>query len=117
MSAGIYNFSIECRADFSVTLTWSDENNNPIVLTGYSAACQVRDRSGNLLIDFSEDGSITVSQASTGATVGQITLSLPHSFTKNLTFDTGSYDLFITGPGQSKLIKGIVTLDTAETQI
>ena len=50
MSAGQYSFTIEQGTDFSRVLTWIDGNGNVIDLSGYTAACQVRDRKGTVLM-------------------------------------------------------------------
>jgi hypothetical protein len=113
MTAGLYNFTIEVGTDFSRTLTWTDSNNNPINLSGYTAACQVRDRAGNLLIDFNVSGSITIN-----GSAGQVTLALPNEFTSGLDFDTAYYDLKLTSTGSLKdrLVQGTVTLSPQITE-
>ena len=113
MSAGSYSFTIEQGTDFSRVLTWKDSNGNLIDLTGYTAACQVRDFKGGVLIDFTEDGSITL-----GGTEGTVTLELPNSFTSTLDFDTARYDLKLTSSGSLKdrLVQGTVTLSKEVTE-
>jgi hypothetical protein len=119
MQPGRYDFSISASDDFSRTLAWTDSSGTPINLTGYTAACQVRDERGELLVDFLVDGLITIN-----GSAGTVTLVLPGSFTSTLSFDSGNYDLFLIGPAdtgptgapaQKKLIRGVVTLAPSET--
>lgn len=113
MTAGIYNFTIEQGADFSRTLAWTDSNNNPINLSGYTAKCQARDRNNNVLIDFSTSGTISIA-----GSAGKVTLTLPNAFTTGLSFDTANYDLKLTSSGSqaNRLVQGIVTLSRETTQ-
>lgn len=113
MSAGVYSFTIEQGDDFSRVLTWKDGSGNPINLSGYTAACQVRARNGMLLIDFSNNGTLSID-----GTAGTVTMSLPASFTGTLDFDTADYDLKLTSGtgGKTRLIKGVVTLSPEVTE-
>jgi hypothetical protein len=125
MSPVTYDFEIFQYADFSRTLSWSDSTGAPISLAGYTAACQAKHPDGKLVIDFAADGVLTVSQATSGDTVGQVVIALPGSFTGTLSFaDTIAYDLLLTGPvdtgptnagSVNRLVQGTITLSKGIT--
>jgi hypothetical protein len=79
MQPGINNFTIFARATFSRVITWQGVN-----LTGYTAAMQIRDQEGNLLLDVGAlSGGLTIN-----GFAGTVTITIPASETAALNFDT-----------------------------
>jgi len=107
--AGKYNFSIEQGTDFSRVITWRDQANVLINLTGYTARLQAREKIADTatLIDLSVGAGIAL-----GGTLGTITLSMTAAQTTALNFVTAVYNLEMTSPtGKiSRLLEGYVRL-------
>jgi hypothetical protein len=53
---------------------------------------------------------------SVDAAQGKVTLELPDAVTSALDFDTADLDIKLAGPQPRRLIKGLVTLDPAQTR-
>jgi hypothetical protein len=91
--AGRYDFTIVTNTDFSRTLTWNDENGNPVNLTGWSAHMQIRSwPTPSLLADIST----TAGTIGLGGGAGTITLRIAASVTSVIPAGVAKYDLFVT---------------------
>ena len=106
--AGSYSTTIEQGADWSRTVAWKNPDGTAIDLSGWTAACQIRD--GQTLL-------ATVTTAITG-TAGTVSLSLPAAQTAALPAVTAKYDLFLTAPGGAvtRLLAGTVSILPRTTQ-
>lgn len=94
ITAGDYDFTIYQGRTFSTVLTWKDQNNNPVNLTGYSARLQARASTdaASTIVDLSNpSGGISL-----GGAAGTITLSMSEAATGALTADKAIYDLKVT---------------------
>jgi hypothetical protein len=58
MAAAVYPITLEQGADFNLSITWNDPDGDPVDLTGYTAAAQVRESfdSADALLDFTITG-------------------------------------------------------------
>ena len=97
MPPGKYDLVVYKYASFDVTLTYKDEHNQPVDLTGYSAKLQARvaKAGGELILDMPlVDGQIIL-----GGTAGTIQLKLTYTETGSITAQSGLYDLLLTDAG------------------
>jgi len=93
MSAGNYSFILTQGETFNRVITYTDINNNPINLTGFTGDMMVRSPLGEgVLIEFSTTNGAMV----LGGTAGTITLSANSTTTIALPAVVGNYDLFLT---------------------
>lgn len=113
MPAGKYDFTIEQGATFRRTLTWKDQDGNPINLTGASARLKAKKSNGVELFSLTDTDGITL-----GGTNGTIALYLSDEATAELDFDSARYDLEIVSPSGevTRLVRGTVTLQPEETR-
>ena len=109
--AAYVELTIEQGANFTSQVIVKDENNNPINLTGYSAAAQLRKShysvsATNFEVELTEPVS------------GQITISLNYSVTANLTPGKMVYDLLITDTSdiKTRIIEGIAVILPSATR-
>lgn len=109
--AAYVELTIEQGANFTTQVVVKDENNNPINLTGYSAAAQLRRShysvsATNFEVELTEPVS------------GQITLSLDYSVTANLIPGKMVHDLLITDPSnvKTRIIEGIAVVLPSATR-
>jgi hypothetical protein len=117
MVAAKYNFLCEQGAKFERVLTLKDPDGEPLDLTGYSIAMQVRRdvRSDTVVVELTtdEDGGITIGED------GQITLFLPASATAELTAD-GVYDMELIPPSgpdyAEKVLRGVFRVEREVTR-
>ena len=104
------NLVIDQGSTFSTDLTLTDENGDPLVLSGYSANSQIRKwyTSSNAAATFS---------TSINATSAVITLSLTANQTSNLVSGRYVYDVEISdGSEVSRIVEGIVTVTPQVTR-
>lgn len=112
-SAGRLDLTIQQGATFSLQLTFADGNGDPIDLTGYAGAAEVRT---------SYDAATpvaTLSVAVTDPTNGVMTLSLTAAQTAALTAPSGGvWDLLLTTPTGDKfrVLEGNVRITAAVTR-
>lgn len=101
--SGKYDFTIEQGITFSKTVTWKDESDTPVDMTGMTANAAVRTRDGLPITEF---------VCTVNASDGEIVLGLPHTTTGVLDFDTAIYDLDVLQGGVpiKRLLRGVVTL-------
>jgi phage tail sheath gpL-like len=109
MTAGIYNTTIDQGSIWSVVLVYTDSNNVPVNLTGYTAAMQLRQNYNSATADLTlttANGGITI----VGAT-GTITITATATQTGLLDAGLYVYDLELTsGSNISRLIQGQLTV-------
>jgi len=106
------NIVIDQGADFSTTVTVTDDNGNAVDLTGYSCTGQIRKHyTSNTAYDF------TTSFSSPRST-GQITISLSRSTTSSIEAGRYVYDVEITSSAntRSRLVEGIATITPEVTR-
>lgn len=109
MTAGIYNTTIDQGSIWSVVLVYTDSNNTPVNLTGYTAAMQLRQNYNSATADLTlttANGGIAI----VGAT-GTITITATATQTGLLDAGFYVYDLELTsGSNISRLIQGQLTV-------
>lgn len=109
MTAGIYNTTIDQGSVWDLTIVYQDSSGNPINLTGYTAAMQLRQNYNSDVADLTlttSNGGLTI----TGAT-GTIQVSATPTQTGLLTAGFYVYDLELTlGSDVSRLIQGQITV-------
>jgi hypothetical protein len=122
MAAGKYTFIIEQGATTDFEVQYSDANDLPLDLTGYSGKMQIKsDFSDNnpttyltLSSSLAADGTglnFYGSRSSKPLTSGSIGIFISPEYTKTLTFDTAKYDLLITsGSISHRIIEGNIKL-------
>lgn len=114
MAAGKYDIVIEQGADFLLTLTWRDQNYNPINLTAYTARMKVKETkdSTTTLISLTSSSGIIL-----GGALGTIAIAITAANTATYTFETAVYDLeLIDGSGVvTRLLEGSCTLSREVT--
>lgn len=122
MSTGTYNLCIAQGATFTRIFTWlagvccgqstAGAQPQPVDLTGYSAALQIRafPLSPSVLYDAS-------SNLVLGGVLGTITLTIPASSTEGFTWWNGVYDLLLTDSSgnATRLLQGSVTVSPGVT--
>jgi len=102
VSPGTYNFTVQRRADHSVTLQFKDSNDDAINLTGWTVAAQAWDRTRTTK---HADFSVTY----TNRTTGTVALSLTDTQT-TLFPDEAYYDVLLTDPNDIKeyYLEGVI---------
>ena len=109
MTAGIYNTTIDQGSVWSVVLVYTDANNSPVNLTGYTAAMQLRQNYN------SDTAALTLTTANGGITIvgatGTVTINATATQTGALDPGFYVYDLeLISGANISRLIQGQLTV-------
>ena len=109
MTAGIYNTTIDQGSVWTVVLVYTDSNDTPVNLTGYTAAMQLRQNYNSDVADLTlttANGGISI----VGAT-GTITINATAVQTGLLDPGFYVYDLELTsGSNISRLIQGQLTV-------
>lgn len=115
MTAGSYNFTIELGATFNNVITWRDEDNNLVDITGYSARMQCRPgiESPTIIFSLTDLDGLTLGDAA-----GTITINIPATDSVDITYDTGYYDLELESPSGfvTRLLSGIITFSKEVTR-
>lgn len=112
MQPGQYDFTIYQGATLSKVLTWKDSSGTVINLTGYTAAMQIRDEHGALVLDVGLlSGGLVIN-----GTAGTVTITIPGVTTTTLGFDSAKYDLKLTSAAATRLLEGTVLLSKQVTQ-
>jgi len=116
MTAGKLDIIIEQGATFSRVLTWKDEDEDPVNLTGYSARMQAREHQASTepFIDLTTaNGGITL-----GGSGGTITLSVAATITGAIAADSGVYDLELESASGivTRLLEGNVIISKNVTR-
>ena len=109
VSPGTYNFTVQRRADHSVTLQFKDSNDAAIDLTGWTVAAQAWDRTRTTK---HADFSVTYTNRSTGT----VALSLTDTQT-TLFPDEAYYDVLLTDPSDVKeyYLEGVIIVSQGYT--
>ena len=133
-SVGQFSYVLKQGADTSISMTWLDDNGNPINLTGFSMKLAIRSFIGSpvALLTLSS-ATNTGSYIALGGSAGTITLNFAHADTAALqtvglpvpsligggarVFPLGVYDLQYTDPAGNVgyLLEGSVSLDPQVT--
>lgn len=104
------NLVIDQGATFSTNLTLTDENGDPLVLSGYTANSQIRKW-------YSSSSAAATFSTSINVESGVITLSLTANQTSNLISGRYVYDVEInSGSEISRIVEGIVTVTPQVTR-
>lgn len=116
MTPGNYDLTIYQGATLGLVLTWKDENETPIDLTGYTARLQAResvDASTSFISLTTENSGIAL-----GGNAGTITLNMSATDTAALTETSGMYDLeLVSGGGQvTRLLQGALLVNKEVTR-
>lgn len=128
---GSYSFTIKQGSDFSLSMTWLDDNSNPMNLTGYSMSMAIARGVGLTPLLTITSAASTGSRIVLGGTAGTIEIIIADADTAALTasglflpsltnypvFKLGLYDLKYTDPSGSVgyLLEGLVSLDPRTT--
>ena len=109
VSPGTYNFTVQRRADHSVTLQFKDSNDAAINLTGWTVAAQAWDRTRTTK---HADFSVTYTNRSTGT----VALSLTDTQT-TLFPDEAYYEVLLTDPSDVKeyYLEGVIIVSQGYT--
>ena len=118
MPAPTYNFQIEQGSFFEISFQYNDENGNPIDLSSANAVLQWAEPNTSSITTFASND--LASQNSDNYTLscnnlGQINFSINSVGTKNLDFDTVTYDLDVIASGvdnelTSRILTGSINL-------
>lgn len=101
--AGNYNFVAATNETFSPTITYRDSGGNLVNLTGYTAAMDVRDGAGTLVIRSDTSPSGSEGTVTLGGTAGTVAVTISATLMSALTPGVYSYDLVLTsGSGVKK---------------
>lgn len=117
MSAGRYNFTIEQGATFRRIFTWFLDDamtTEQALATGWTAALQIRDADGEVVVELSETDGITLG----AITDGSIECRIEKSDTLALAPTTRPhvYDLLLDdGTDATRLVQGAVTVSPQVT--
>jgi len=113
--ASKYNIKIERGATFSLVLTWKDETEAPVNLTGYTARMHIREKasSSTTLLELTTENSGIV----LGGVLGTIEISIPAATSTAFPWSVGVYDLeLVSGSFVKRMLQGNVTVDTEVTR-
>ncbi len=112
MTAGKYDFIMEQGSVYDQVFLYTDDSDNPIDLTGYTAKMMLRedfDSTSSYLTLDTDDGSLVL-----GGVNGTITCDVDATVTGALDFETAVYDLELYPAGVEanafKVVYGTVTL-------
>lgn len=103
------NLTIDQGTDYSTTITLTDEEDNVVNLTGYTANAQLRKT-------YSSSNSVTFTTAISDIQ-GLVTLSLTDTQTANITPGRYVYDVLLTvNSTTTRIVEGIVTVTPRVTR-
>jgi hypothetical protein len=93
MSAQQYNFSIEQGSSFELTITYTDNNGNPIDLTGWCGRITIS-RDDNIIdIFLTTNINLSLYKFNTDPLNGKLFLQIPATTTNEYSYNIGKYDL------------------------
>jgi hypothetical protein len=103
------NIVIDQGSDFSTEISVTDDNGDPVNLTGYSAAAQMRKH---------YTSATAISFVATIDVAGAVALSMNAATSSNVTAGRYVYDCEITSSSNvvSRLVEGIVTVTPQVTR-
>lgn len=104
------NLFIDQGTDYSTSINLTDDDDNIVSLTGYTAQGQIRKT-------YSSSTSVSFTVSITAAT-GIVTLQLTAVQTANIVAGRYVYDVFVTDSGNttSRILEGIVTITPRVTR-
>jgi hypothetical protein len=107
MTPGTYNITIYQGADLDIPITWKDEAQAVIDLSGYSAKFVARDSFGKVVLSLTKDDGITVAATSPNVRITRTAVQ-----TAALDYEGGTYNLELTSAGGTvyRLLEGRCTL-------
>jgi len=115
VSAGALDIVAEQGATFLLALLWTDSNDDPIDLTGYTARMHVRHvpNASTFVVELTtENGRITL-----GGTAGTIGLSIDAEATAELSPGEFVYDLeMVDGDNVTRLLEGACLIHAEVTR-
>lgn len=116
MTAGIYNFTMDQGSDWDLNVVYQDSSGNPINITGYTAAMQLRQNYN------SETADLTLSTSNGGIVItgalGKLVLHATAVQTGLLEAGFYVYDLEITSGGVvTRIIQGQITVAGEVTRV
>jgi len=117
MTAGIYNFTIDQGSQYTTTILYEDPSGNPINLTGYSAAMQLREQAAapnppSLSLTSGAGGGIVITPLD-----GQLDITMTTAQTGGLNARFYVYDLELTLSGVvTRIIQGQITVSAQVTK-
>lgn len=102
------NIVIDQGSDFSTSIYLQDDNGDPITVSGFSAAAQMR----------KTYTSLTATSFSTSLLDGELVLTLTNAQTANLVPGRYVYDVEITNASsvKSRIVEGMVTVTPEVTK-
>ena len=106
MVPGNYNITIYEGTNFNLSLTWKDDNGDPIDLTNWSAKMHIRNNTEDVaFLDCTPYFTL-------GGVAGTITLELPPTFIVDVGYNSGVYDIDMhhTSGRVERLLLGTVTI-------
>ena len=104
------NLVIDQGSTFSTDLTLTDENGDPLSLSGFTANSQIRRW-------YTSSNTSAVFTTSINTTSSTISLTLTANQTSNLTFGRYVYDVEITSGSEiSRIVEGIITITPQVTR-
>ncbi len=121
MGAGVQDITIEVASSFRMSLTWTDENSDPIDLTGKTAHMQIRAKVGAVdppMLDATDVADPDTGTILTlGGSAGTVDIFLSSADTALLTGKKAVYDLYIITTAEDKLriLEGAITLSPTVT--
>ena len=107
---GTHNFTLQRRSDHAIPLLFTDGNDNPINLTGFTVAAQVWNKSRTTkFADFTT--------TYTDRSAGSVSISLTDTQTGTFTQDFLYYDVLLTDSSGLKeyYLEGIITVSEGYT--
>ena len=116
MTAGIYNFTIDQGSQYTTQIIWADSSGNPIDLTGYTAAMQLRFQAAS-----PNPASLNLTSSNGGITItplaGEMDILMTSAQTGALDPGFYVYDLEIAlGSVVTRIIQGQITVSAQVTQ-
>lgn len=105
------NIIIDQGTDFTTTLNVTDTDGNPVDLTGYTGAAQIRKHySSATSFDF---------EVATGNTSGEVVLSMNASVSNTIPYGRFVYDCELTDSSGSisRIVEGMVTISPQVTRL
>jgi len=117
MSAGIWNPIIEQGITWVRVITWTDSDDIPVNITGYTVRMQIRENADDeeTIVDISTtEGSIALTTPASGI----FTITLSATVTATLTFNRAIYDIEMVAPAGTvtRLLQGAVRLSKEITR-
>jgi hypothetical protein len=105
------NLIVDQGTDYTTSINLTDDNDNVIDLTGYTAAGQLRKT-------YTSSNAVSFGLELESAN-GVVKLSLTETQTANIVAGRYVYDVFVTSPASvtSRIVEGIVTVTPRATRI